>query len=267
MNYIPRIAAFLVVCVFLLLTGCASQGSGGVVEPTTGPAPLRVGVAPNAPPMVYRNGQGKLQGLEIDFATRLGKELGRPVQFVELDFEDLISNVRSGEVDIVMAGMTVTPAREQRVLFVTPYMKTGQCVMVRMEDRFNYYAPASILAVKGWVGAESGTTGDSFARRYMPNASVWGYSSVAKAGEALLNKKVDMVIGDMPTVAYLAQVSQAQPNGAYTVPTMLTIEFLAWAVAPGNTALKAQCDKAVYGWTSDGSIYTMINAWVPSRGQ
>jgi ABC-type amino acid transport substrate-binding protein len=263
--YYARIAVLVVVCLVGLLGGCASFGGGeGSGEPTTGPAPLKVGVAANAPPMVYKNGQGELQGLEVDFANRLGKALGRPVVFVPMDFEDLIGSVRSGEIDIIMAGMTITPAREQKVLFVTPYLKTGQCVMVRMEDKFNYYAPPSILQAKGWVGAESGTTGDSFARRYMTNASVWGYSSLAKAGEALLKRKVDLVIGDMPTIVYLARLSQAEPDGAYAVQTMLTIEFLAWGVAPKNAALKAQCDRVLQGWQGDGSLYSMINAWVPA---
>jgi ABC-type amino acid transport substrate-binding protein len=270
LNHIARFTGFWLLCALAFLVGCA-QSPATPANPDSsslgGPAPLRVGVSPNAPPMVYKNAQGALQGLEIDFANRLAKDLGRPVKFVELDFTDLISSVKSGDIDIIMAGMTITPARERQIAFVTPYMKTGQCVMVRMEDQFNYFNPTSILQVKGWVGAESGTTGDSFARRYMPNADVWGYPSVAKAGEALLNRKVNMVIGDMPTVAYLAQVSQSQPNGAYAVPTMLTIEFLAWGIAPGNTDLKAKCDKILYAWQADGSIYSMINAWVPSRAQ
>ncbi len=259
-----RIAAFLLLSLLAFIAGCASSvGGQGSDQPSSGPAPLKVGVAPNAPPLVYKNSKGELQGLEIDFANRLGKELDRPVKFVQMDFTDLIDAVRSGEIDIIMAGMTVTPAREQKIAFVTPYLKAGQSVMVRMEDRFNYYAPPSILNVKGWVGAESGTTGDSFARRYMPNASVWGYSSVAKAGEALLSRKVNMVIGDMPTIVYLSQLSQAEPDGAYAVPTMLTIEFLAWGVNQKNAAFKSQCDRILFGWQGDGSLYTMINAWIP----
>jgi ABC-type amino acid transport substrate-binding protein len=102
--------------------------------PTTPPASLRVGLTPNYPPVVFKE-QGTITGLEADIARGVGEELGRPIAFVELAWEDLIPALEGGRIDVIMSGMFVTPVRQHRVRFVKPYLRIGQMAIIRKSDR------------------------------------------------------------------------------------------------------------------------------------
>src|SRR5689334_1634629 len=101
--------------------------------PRTPPAALRVGIAPNYPPLAFKQ-QGHLAGLEVDFAHGLEVELSRPVVLVELAWDTLIPALESGTIDVIMSGMSITGARTQRVRFVSNYLQVGQMAMFRKAD-------------------------------------------------------------------------------------------------------------------------------------
>jgi ABC-type amino acid transport substrate-binding protein len=75
------------------------------------PAPLKVGITPKFPPVIFRE-NSRIAGVEADFARAMGEALGRPVQFVEVGWEDQIPALMEGRTDIIMSGMSVTRARE-----------------------------------------------------------------------------------------------------------------------------------------------------------
>jgi polar amino acid transport system substrate-binding protein len=96
--------------------------------------PLRVGVSPVFPPMVFKQGK-ELAGVEVDLARALGESLGRKVVFVELDWKDQTEALVAGKTDIIMSSMSMTMARNAILSFTSPYFKIGQMALVRREDR------------------------------------------------------------------------------------------------------------------------------------
>ena len=80
---------------------------------------LRVGVAPDSPPLIYMD-KGKLSGIEIAAAESLGKLMDRKIKYVEKPFNDLIPALESGEIDIIMSGMSITEERAKQVNFSKP---------------------------------------------------------------------------------------------------------------------------------------------------
>ena len=93
------------------LASCANLGPAGFSEPT-----LRVGVSPDYPPVIFER-DGEIVGIEADFAHRLGRDLHRPIEFVEIPFPDLLDALEAGEIDVVMSGLSNTPDRASRVQF------------------------------------------------------------------------------------------------------------------------------------------------------
>ena len=102
------VALFLVGWV---LASCANLGPAGFSEPA-----LRVGVSPDYPPVIFER-DGEIVGIEADFAHRLGSDLHRPIEFVEIPFPDLLDALEAGEIDVVMSGLSSTPDRASRVLY------------------------------------------------------------------------------------------------------------------------------------------------------
>ena len=121
----------LIVGLAFLFAGCQQAAVPDAVDPATS---LRVGISSNAPPFAFRQG-GEVTGLEPDFALKLGDYLGKTVRFVEVPWDQQIKYLTEGKTDIIMSGMTITQARSAVVDFSIPYLRSGQILLVRMEDR------------------------------------------------------------------------------------------------------------------------------------
>src|SRR5262245_48688776 len=114
----------------LVLVWASSCGEPHQVAPAPRERVLHVGTTGDAPPYAFRRG-GAIDGLEIDLARELGKALGRPVDLVEMPFEELLDALVDGHVDVAMAGFTITPDREVRVAFGEPYLRTTIAALIR----------------------------------------------------------------------------------------------------------------------------------------
>src|SRR5262245_41762351 len=124
------------VVLLALVAGCSTPARPPSPERPTAP-PLRVGCAPDSPPVAFRR-SGEIVGIEPDFASALATELGRPLQLVQYDWVDLIPALLSGRVDVIMSGMTVTPARSVRIAFADPWLDSGLMAAMRREDASRY---------------------------------------------------------------------------------------------------------------------------------
>jgi polar amino acid transport system substrate-binding protein len=209
--------------------------------------------------MIYKDG-GKLVGVEVDFANALGKELGRPVKLVEVDWEDQIPALADGKTDIIMSGMSITLARQLRVEFSKPYMLVGQTVVVRREDATKF-ALGFPIEPQGSIGVLKATTGDFLVQQEFPHIKRKTYDSPEDAAKALTKKKIDMLICDSPTAWWLASMNEIQ--GLVVVPIYLSREPLAWAVRKSDPDLLTSVNGALDKLQADGRTTTIIKRWIP----
>ena len=84
------------------------------------------------PPYEYREGD-KIVGFDVDMMTAVCDKLGYELQIEDMAFDSIISAVQSGKADVGVAGMSVTPDRQENVLFSDPYTTTNLVVMVRKD--------------------------------------------------------------------------------------------------------------------------------------
>ena len=225
---------------------------------TGGTAPLRVGVSPVFPPMVFKQGK-ELAGVEVDLARALGEKLGRKVVFVELDWKDQTEALVAGKTDIIMSSMSVTMARNSVMSFTRPYFKIGQMALVRRENRSKH--PLGLMVPPGTkVAVIKATTGDFLVQREFPRASRKTFASGAEAARALMKGGVDLFIADSTLVWYLAGTHAAE--GLTVVPIPLSEEFLAWGVRRGNDDLVGAANEFIARATQDGTLTKTFRRWM-----
>jgi ABC-type amino acid transport substrate-binding protein len=228
-------------------------------ETSTGEsAPLRVGVSPVFPPMVFKQGK-ELVGVEVELARALGEKLGRKVVFVELDWKDQTEALVSGRTDIIMSAMSMTSARNAVMTFTRPYFKVGQMALVRREDR-NKHLLGLMVPPGTKVGVIKATTGDFLLQREFPKAKRKAYGSGAEAARALMKGSVDLVITDSTLVWYLAGTHAA--DGLTAVPLVFSEEVLAWGVRRGNNELVAAANQFIERATQDGTLAKTFRRWM-----
>jgi polar amino acid transport system substrate-binding protein len=248
--------------VLAALLGCvcaAAQASAPPPAPErpADSAPLRVGVSPVFPPMVFKQGK-ELAGAEVDLARAFGQRLGRKVAFVEVPWEDQIEALRSGKIDIVMSSMSITTARRSVVDFSKPYLVIGQMALVRRENQNDYIL--GFPTKPGTIGVIKATTGDFQAQRDFPKAPRKVFKTDSDAVSALKKKKIDLFISDSTTIWYLAGIHSA--DGLAPVPVALSEEPLAWAVRKGDARLLAAADDFIQKASEDGTLKQVFRRWM-----
>ena len=223
------------------------------------PVPLKVGVTPSFPPVIYKD-HGKLVGVEADFAKILGEELGRPVEFVEVKWEDQIPALADGRTDIIMSGMSVTRARELRIAFTRPWLVIGQMALVRREDAYRY-ALGFPARPDGTIGVVKATTGDFMVQQEFSGSKHKDYKHSEDGAKALMKKRIDLFICDAPTIWWLAGMHEA--DGLIAVPILLTQEPLAWGVRRSDTDLLNAASAALEKMQQSGRANAIIKHWIP----
>ncbi len=230
------------------------------MAPTAAPSPLRVGVSPDSPPMVFKQGQ-QVRGLEADLAAALGDALGRPVQFVERKWDALFPALEAGKIDIIMSAVSITRERQTQVGFCDPYLRTGQMALVRRED-LNRYGMGFPDVLPGPVGVRRGTTGDHLVQQNYSKAKCRRYSLYEDGAKALLKKKIALFVGDGPAVWHLA--GRYEAKGLAVVPIMMSSEQYGWAVRREDAELRRQVNSFLVQIRSNGELIRMMKTWLPA---
>ncbi len=259
-----RLAPLVGAVLFLMIwgSGCQTPKSQAPAPPMaaaeTGEV-LRVGITANMPPLIYRQ-DGQITGLEVELAKGLGRFLDRPIQFVEIPWEDQITHLVANKIDIIMSGMSITDMRRMRIAFCAPYAKTGQMALIRREDtqRFQtgYYSLVEIPS----IGAVRNTTGDIFIRSRFPDTRKIFYDTLDDGVRALMGRKVDVLVYDAPAVMMAAAKFE---SWLLPIPKMFTNEFLAWGVRKDNTELLREANAYITQLKAKGQLQEMVNRWIP----
>ena len=100
-------------------------------SPTADDTPLRVGYALEAP-YVYLDAQGQVSGEAPEVLHALLRQMGAPApQWVHQEFSTLIHELEIGRIDVIAAGLFITPERSRRVAFTRPTVavRTGLLVV------------------------------------------------------------------------------------------------------------------------------------------
>ena len=94
---------------------------------------LRMAVETGYEPFIYYDENRQMLGLEIDLMYRFCREYGYGLVFQDMEFDEIIPSILSGESDIGAAGIEVIPEREELVLFSAPHFQL-QIVLAVMGD-------------------------------------------------------------------------------------------------------------------------------------
>lgn len=140
--------------------GCASEEAA---------PPLRVGSTMRHHGFSSWNEAGEAVGMEAEIVRAAAAELGREVEWVPLDFEDLMPAIVNGEIDLAVSTIGITPERRQRVAFSDPYYETQIVALVRDDDD----APSTLLELStARIAAEEVSTAYEAAREQWPDATL-----------------------------------------------------------------------------------------------
>ncbi len=192
----------------------------GVTSATLDETKDQLVVATNAEfaPFEYTEGD-KFYGIDMEIAALLAEELEMELVISNMDFDAVCLAVGQQKADIAMAGLTISPDREEHVTFTESYYEASQRLIVPSNDtKFAECASADdVLAVLAEMtaedkfGVQTGTTGQIF----LEGDADWGfdgyavtctgYKSGSLAVQDMLNGNIDYVIIDAAPAAVITE--------------------------------------------------------------
>ncbi len=113
------------------------------------------------PPFEFQDKDGEYRGIDMDMLKAISKEEGFTYTLKPMSFNAGVQAIQAGQVDGLLAGMSITPERKQSFDFSVPYYKTGVVIAVNGKDKDN----KSLDDLKGKkVAVKTGTAGAQYAQ-------------------------------------------------------------------------------------------------------
>ncbi|TDT69232.1 polar amino acid transport system substrate-binding protein [Hypnocyclicus thermotrophus] len=116
-----EIKAFIIVLILSLFVISCNKKNTNNSGSITKKAPLKVGMELKWPPFETITEDGKPTGISVDLAYELGKYLDRDIEIVDTSFGSLIPALETGKIDIIIASMSITKERAEKINFSKPY--------------------------------------------------------------------------------------------------------------------------------------------------
>ena len=209
------------------------------------------------PPYEMTTDAGTIEGIDIDTAQAIADKLGLELQVDNMEFDSSLLSVQQGKADIVMAGVTVTPERQNVMDFSDSYATGIQSVIVTNDSEI-----ATLEDLSGHlIGTQRGTTGYLYCTDDFGEDSVIAYDSGLTAVQALNNGQVDaVVIDNEPAKAYV----ESNP-GLKILDTSYAEEDYAIGMNKDNTALLDAVNAALEELKADGTLDAIVAKYITAE--
>ena len=138
-------------------------------------------------------------GYDVMMAKLIAESMGKELEIVKLDWDALVPAVMSGDVDMVIAGQSITAERLEMVDFSDPYFYASIVTLTKADSA--YASATSVADLAGAVcTSQLGTIWYDICLPQIPDADIQNAQETAPAMLVALDSgAVDLVVTDMPT--------------------------------------------------------------------
>ena len=239
---------------FIIATALAAV-FGGPVAHAQDRSPLRVGTDATFPPMEFVEG-GKRTGFDVDLVEAIGKTLGRPLEWIDIDFKGLIPGLVSKRFDMAVSAIYITDERRKVVDFTHPYYAGGLVAMVKENSPIRKLADLDGRKVTVQVGTKSvGYLQEHFPKvqrvEVEKNQEMFNLVDIGRADAAVTGKPA----------AY--QYVRTRP-GLKVLDEQLTTEEYGMALRKDEPQLTKAVNDAIAKLKAAGTYAAIVKKWFPS---
>lgn len=202
-------------------------------------------------------GSGKVEGFDIDMAKRLAKSIlgdETKVELKEVTSKTRIPMLQNGEIDIIIATMTINEERKQQVDFTDVYFKAGQSLLVKKDSAIQSIADlkkgTKVMAVKGSTSAIN-------IRAKAPEATVLEFDNYQDAFTALKAGQGDALTTDNAILLGMVK----QDPGFRLAGGNFTDEPYGMAVRKGDSEFVAYVNKFLKEMNASGEYDKLYEQW------
>ncbi len=247
----------LILLTFILALSVAACGSEEKVSGGDGGSEkITIGTDTSFVPFEFLNqDSGEYEGFDIDLVKAIAEKIGIEYELKPMDFNGLIPALQTGNLDMAIAGMTITDERKKVVDFTRPYYDAGLYILVRSDEN----SIKGVEDLKGKVVAtKQGTTSFNYASKLDGLKEVRPFPNIDQAYMELEKGSADAVIYDSPNVLYY--IKTKGKGKVKTVGDLLQAESYGIAF-PKGSPLRDKVDDALGELMEDGTYEKLYVKW------
>lgn len=220
---------------------------------------IKVGINTDSKPFGFFDENWQIQGYDADLARYIAQYILKSpnaVEFSPVTPANRMLKVSTGEVDMVIATVTITSQRKEIIDFSIPYDLAGQALLVRSNSKISSLADLSGLN----VGVVFGTTAERNMMSLVPTANIIGFRNYRTAYEALKNGKIDALTSDDTILSRFTY----EDSSVKLLPKRYTKEPYGIAIKKGKSTkrLKENLDFAIKDMQRKNTILRLRKKWL-----
>lgn len=250
----------LILCIATVHSGCSKKAEPvNVMDEILKRGKIIVGVKYDTKPFGYLDEHQKLVGYDIDLAKYIAKSvLGSEdkVEFRQVTPSNRILALNSGQVDMIIATMTITEQRQEVVDFSVPYYMAGQAILVPKDSKIKRMGDLNGKKVIIIFG----TTAEKNLRLVAPEAKILGYKTYTSGYSALKQKRADAMTSDDTILIGFA----LQDSSLTLLPKRYSKEpyAIAFKKGEGSAELRGKVDFIIEDMAKKGKLNRLKEKWI-----
>jgi polar amino acid transport system substrate-binding protein len=214
-----------------------------------------VGTNTNWPPFeIFNTTTSQLEGFDIDLAELVADYLNVTVEWIDMDFDNLVGACQSGTIDMIASATFITEARCAVLQPVTWYIRTNEVVITNSTWNPTITELEDLVGLN--VGVQTGTVEDEELSAITGmEATLTRYPVVETMFQALSTGDLDAIYVDEPIFGLYSSVYSIAIR--FTVPAPPTAFYIRY----GSDRLAGAINGAIANLYADGTLDALIAKW------
>jgi polar amino acid transport system substrate-binding protein len=210
---------------------------------------VRMGTEGAYPPYNFINDAGEVDGFEVELGNELCARAGLTCEWTTNEWDSMIPNLASGNYDTIMAGMSITPERDEVIDFTQDYIPPTPSSYVGVS--------ADVDVTTSTVAAQTSTIQSSYVAD--TGATLLEFASQDETVAAVQNGEADAVFADTDFLAPIVEASGGQL--VFIGEPVPLGGGIGMGLRESDAELRGKFDAAITAMKEDGSLNALLTKW------
>ena len=213
------------------------------------------------------DGKDTIVGFDADLAKEIAKDMGVELEFKELSFDALLTTLQSGQLDVVISGLSATEERRKTVDFSDSYQKGTESLLTTKANLSQFNNLNDLKDKK--IGIQLSSLQDKLMQSLLPDGK---YTKIESMNTLFLSLKSNQIDG-IVTSKIVAQMA-VTANPEFVIADKVEIDDsslnspgTAVAMRKGSASLQTQINGTVKRLKESGQMQSYIDAACKLAGE
>jgi polar amino acid transport system substrate-binding protein len=206
---------------------------------------VRMGTEGAYPPYNYIDDSGEVAGFERELGDELCARAELTCEWVTNDWDSIIPNLVSGNYDTIIAGMSITDERKEKIDFTTNYTQPDPSAYLAMSE--------GVDVANGVIAAQASTIQASYIAQ--SGATLIEFATPEETIAAVRNGEADAVLADR---AYLEPIAAEGGDLVMLEQNVLIGGGVGMGIRKSDTELRDKFTAAIESMKADGTLNALI---------